>query len=1184
MKKQGNLKVRLLFKATLVLLLVMAPVQDILAQVNFTTKRAKLETVIKDLKVKSKYNFFYNDALGNVMVNSVNAKNESMKSVLDKLFAGTGISYKISENVVYLTKDGEAAPKSAATQQQTKGPHKVSGNVKDANGEPLIGVSIMIKGTSQGAVTDIDGNYSFTTDVANPILVYSYVGYSTQEIPLQSRARIDLIMKEETHSLSTVVVTAMGIQRKEESLTYATQRLKAEDLMRVEDPNLANSLEGKVAGLSITASAGGAGGASKIVLRGSKSVLGNSSPLIVVDGVPMSNGTRGQTDWSGKNLTYNGMSEGSDPLSLINPDDIESINVLKGANAAALYGSAAANGVVMITTKTGREGRLDINVTSNITFDTPLVTPNIQNTYGATISGNTVQNDGWGAKIGSLSSDQLIIKSPLNSTNFLKGATTDIHLRNNAVDDVKDFFRTGVTTNNSLSLSGGTEKMSTYFSIANSHAKGMMRNNTYNRNTFNFRQNYKFFDRMKVDVSINYAQTNTRNRPGGGTVMNPIYHMYLTPRNIDMAYYRDNYVTKNGKWMSGSIYYYQLGLQGYDLVPGHAELMGPRQNWAYMMSDNNNPYWLMGMNSGKQKEDRIWGTISANLDIYDGLSFQARVNYDHNRFHSTTKRYATTFIPSGMEDYGRFWDKDYKSTDIYIDYLLSYNKKFGDFDVSGTAGWVGHTKKGEYKDTAISKATFFDGNKQKIPTLVNFFDVSAGDKGSTTGGKSSDWDHALLFTAQMGWKEMIYFDASYRQDWYRPFRFFKLSGIAKTDNYGYFGFGANAIISKMAKLPEVLNYLKLRASYSEVGNSIPNLAYNAVSDNLQTGAITGSNYAQFVNPQPEKTKSFETGVESLWLNDRLSFDFTYYNATMHNLYMKAGTGTGLIQNMNSGKVRNSGFEVTVGYNFKPTRWLSWRTSFNASYNKNKILETAYDAEGKERLIEQNVAGTHVIYKKGGSIGDMYVPDYVRDEKGHIQLNSLGQPQFDQSGKLKYIGNMNADWMLGWSNTFTWKEFSLSLLINGRIGGKVISLTEQTLDKYGFSQRSADARLNAERNNIVASDYGNVPGIVLPDGSGRIVPVKEYYQAIGSAKSPVDYIYNATNFRLRELALGYTFRNLFGMNRNLSLSFIARNLFFIYKDAPTDPDVSLSTQNGLGAFEVFNMPSTRSYGLSVKMNF
>ena len=253
MKKQGNLKVRLLFKATLVLLLVMAPVQDILAQVNFTTKRAKLETVIKDLKVKSKYNFFYNDALGNVMVNSVNAKNESMKSVLDKLFAGTGISYKISENVVYLTKDGEAAPKSAATQQQTKGPHKVSGNVKDANGEPLIGVSIMIKGTSQGAVTDIDGNYSFTTDVANPILVYSYVGYGTQEIPLQSRARIDLIMKEETHSLSTVVVTAMGIQRKEESLTYATQRLKAEDLMRVEDPNLANSLEGKVAGLSLPA-------------------------------------------------------------------------------------------------------------------------------------------------------------------------------------------------------------------------------------------------------------------------------------------------------------------------------------------------------------------------------------------------------------------------------------------------------------------------------------------------------------------------------------------------------------------------------------------------------------------------------------------------------------------------------------------------------------------------------------------------------------------------------------------------------------------------------------------------------------------------------------------------------------------------------------------------------------------
>ena len=305
---------------------------------------------------------------------------------------------------------------------------------------------------------------------------------------------------------------------------------------------------------------------------------------------------------------------------------------------------------------------------------------------------------------------------------------------------------------------------------------------------------------------------------------------------------------------------------------------------------------------------------------------------------------------------------------------------------------------------------------------------------------------------------------------------------------------------------------------------------------------------------------------------------------MNNLYMTVAAGNGMTQPLNSARVRNQGIEATIGYNFNPLKSLTWRTSYNISYNHNKILETAYDAEGKERLIEQRVAGTHVIYKKGGAIGDMYIPDFARDENGYIKLNTTGQPQMDQSGNLKFIGNMNSNWQMGWSNSLIYKDFNLSFLINGRIGGKVISLTEQQLDYYGLSERSANARLAAEQNGIVATEFGNVPGIELPDGSGRIVPVQGYYQAIGSASSPVDYIYSATNFRLRELSLGYTFRDLFGQNRNLSLSFVARNLFFIYKDSPTDPDVSLSTTNGLGAFELFNMPSSRSFGFSVKANF
>ena len=1068
---------------------------------------------------------------------------------------------------------------------QQNGNHKVTGRVVDSTGEPLIGATILVEGTTNGTVTDIDGNYTLNT-TANAKLVFSYIGYAAQTIPVGGKGTIDVTLKEEANTMNEVVVTAMGIQRKEESLTYATQRVKAEDLMKVQDPNVANSLEGKVSGLTITPSAGGAGGSTKIVLRGAKSILGNSSPLIVVDGVPMTNDARGNHDMNSqsKDITYAGMSEGSDPLSLINPDDIESINVLKGANAAALYGSVAANGVVMITTKRGREGKLDINVTSNITFDTPLLTPKIQNTYGATINGNTVQADGWGAKIGSLTDNQLTMNSPLDSKNFGAGAMHNIYLRNYTEDEVKDFLRTGVTTNNSVSLSGGTEKMTTYFSMANSHAKGLFRNNNYNRNTFSLRQNYRFFNRLKVDLSLNYAQTITRNRPGGGTVGNPLYHLYLTPRNVSLGYYRDNYVTDNATWMSREgREYYELGSGGYNLVKGSTQLTGPRQNWVFMNSANNNPYWLINMNNNKQTEDRIWGTLSANVDIYDGLTFQARVNYDHTRYTSTSRRYATTFLPAGMDDYGHFWDTSSKTTELYIDYLLSYNKKFGDYDVSGSAGWVGHTIRGEYKGTDV-EATYIDRNLQKLPSRVNYFDTSAGGMGGTSSSKSSNWDRAWLATAQLGWKETVYFDASYRRDWYRPFRYFKQLGKIDTDNYGYFGVGANAIVSQLVKLPDWFNFLKYRVSYSSVGNSIPNKAYGAMSRNLQTGALSGNKLLDF-SPVPEETGSFETGIESLFLNNRLSFDFTFYNTIVRHLYMELGSLGGNTELLNSAKVRNTGFETTVGYDFKFGKDLRWRTSYNLSYNDNKILETGYDKDGTSRKYQQTVGEAKVIYQKGGAIGDIYAGDFMRDANGHIVLTAKGEPTFDKTGSNdRFLGNMNSKWQMGWTNTFNYKEFQLSFLINGRIGGKVLSLTESYLDYIGASERTEAARLSAERNNIVATNYGNVPGMELNDGSGRIVPIQSYYQALGASSNPSTYLYNGTNFRLRELSLGYTFRDLFGQNRNLTLSFIARNLFFIYKDAPTDPDVSLSTQNGLGAFESFNMPSSRSFGFSLKANF
>ena len=1130
-----------------------------------------------------------------------NKSNEKGNMVLKAAFAMLAAGLPMQ----YASANGNAAP-NALTQTQGA---VVQGTVKDGTGEPLIGVSVVVKGaTGLGVVTDIDGNYRIDVKDKNAVLVFSYIGYTPQEVKVGGRANVDVTMKDESSVLKEVVVTAMGIKRKESSLTYSTQQVKASDLNRVQDPNVANSLEGKVSGVTITPSAGGAGGASKIILRGNKSILGSSTPLIVVDGVPMNNSQRGQVG-SGANMLTTGVSEGSDALSMINPDDIESINVLKGANAAALYGSEAANGVLMITTKKGREGKVGVNFSSNVTFDTPLTTPKIQNIYGAAIDekAGTLALTSWGDKLSARNNDQLLINTPMYGKHFdgTKFENNEVHLRNRAGNDLDDFFKTGVTTNNSIALSGGTDKMSSYFSYGNSHSNGMIENNSYNRHTFSFRQNFKLYDRASIDVSMNYIQTKTKNRPGGGITMNPIYHMYMMPRNIDINYYRNNYRVDNAQWYTGSQTYFKKNsdyfvqdkkdpekynpVSAYDKVTEQALIEGqPMQNWAYSAQGQNNPYWLMNQNSSVAKEDRFFGNITGSLDIYDGLSFQARLGMDFSKYESESKRYATTWLPASMEDLGRYWWSYSKTTDLYTDFMLTYNKTFGDWDVSATAGYVGHIRKSFGHSNDVT-ATYYYGDREHISSIANYFSTAAGGPGATSPSQSSDWNKGAVVTGQIGWKEMVYFDGSYRRDWYRAFRQFKDRGTP--EDYGYFGFGANAIVSNIVKMPEWFNYLKYRASYSEVGNSIPGTVFAAGSTNYQTGAFSASQWATFKDPRPEKTASFETGFEALFLKNRLSLDVTYYNSTMSNLYLIGTNASGKSIPMNSAKIRNQGIEATVGYDFKFGQ-LRWKTSYNLSYNDNKILRTAYDEKtGKENVIATYVGGVQVLYKEGGSMGDMYVTDLKRDANGYYFVSDDGELSMETESEKtygKFVGNQNAKWQMGWSNTFTWKDLSLSFLINGRIGGKVLSMTESYLDGYGLSQRTADARLYAEKNNIYADPcYGNnLLGIALNDGSGRVVPIDAYYNSVGGV-TPQDierYLYSGTNFRLRELSLGYTFRNLFGQNKNLSLSFIARNLFFIYKDAPVDPDVSLSTGTGLGAFEVFNMPSSRSFGFSLNVNF
>ena len=1164
------------------------------------------------------------------------------KSVGKSLLAAMVLGMTLS-----LTPADAWAETTAMQQQQQYG--TVKGVVTADNGEAMFGAVVYVVGTTNSSAVDFDGNYELQNVKIGSTIRATLMGYTCAD-QIWNGGVLNFVMKEEAAMLDEIVVTAMGIMRKEKSLTYATQMVKADDLFKAPDANLINSLEGKVSGITITPSAGGAGGASKITLRGNKSIMGENAPLIVVDGVPMTNSIRGQVS-DAANITYSGASEGSDPLSMINPDDIESMNILKGANAAALYGSRAANGVIMITTKKGKEGKMEITFNSSTTFDQPLLTPDLQNSYGGyrSAGGGSLLYDSWGDR---LTGDGKHIYQYAGDKQYFQQVDAEgnpimleSHLRNYAKNDIDEFYDWAMNTTNSIGISGGTEKIQTYVSFSNTHSKGMIESNRYNRNTFAFRQTYNLWDRLTVNASVNYNQAKTKNRVGGGTVGNPIYHLYTTPRDVDMDYYKDNYVANGSWWSSGDAegngtqtWFEDMGDGWWFEQRGHELLNGPMQQYAFQSPMYNNPYWLTNMNQGETNEERFSASFNATYKILEGLNFQGRVSIEHTKYQNEGGTYASTWGPVEMYRYGAYYLNNSRTNEIYTDYMLSYNKELNeDWALSASAGYVGHTIKGNSTNTYIGAATTDmtrGGVSFGIPTDINRFDPSFGGPGVTTKSKSSNWDRAALVTAQVGFKDVVFVDASYRRDWYRAFKQFSYLGT--DDNYGYFGFGANAILSDIFKLPKWFTYAKYRLSYSEVGNSIPNVVYNSVSTFSALGTATVISRNRFV-PIPEKTKSFETGLEMQFLRDCLTFDITYYNSAMHNSYLEIAGTNGKAQPVNSGIIRNQGIEMTIGYDWKINKDWRWKTSANFSYNKNEIEETAKDKFGNSKDMSTTLANGKVqmLYRKGGSYGDIYVTDFTRyrddiykysvmeeyvDENNQLVTGLVekyttdptvegaelvnkagdlyiinGKPSLGgyataaSSGKLrvyeankkfqKYAGNVNSKYQLSWSNTITYKDFSLYFLINGRIGGKVISLTEGYLDRLGASERTGAARLHAEANNIYTEDGRH--GMYLNDGRD-LVAVEDYYTFVGGSDAS-SYIYDATNFRLRELSLGYTFRNLFGEYKNLSVSFVCRNLFFLYKDSPVDPDVSLSTANGLGGIDVFNYPSARTFGLNLKLN-
>lgn len=1018
--------------------------------------------------------------------------------------------------------------------------HKIVGVVKDSKGEPLIGVQVVPVGATQsGGLTDFDGNYAVQVPKGVTQLSFSYIGYTTVTLEINGRSKIDVTLKEATQQLEAVVVTALGIKRKSKTLTYATQSVDNKELTRIKEPNFVNALRGKSAGLTITPNNSGAGGgATKITLRGQNSILGSNQPLIVLDGVPLSSGPSGQAEGE---LIRGNSRDGGDILSTLNPDDIASLTVLKGPNAAALYGSSANNGVLIITTKSGREGKVRIDVSSSTMADVIALYPQLQTRYGLGVS-----LDGWGKRISDMTKDEL------NAHPYLTA---------NPRDNIKEFFNIGITQNTSVTMSGGTEKSKSYFSYANTYQTGIMPKNEFARHNVLFKQSYALYDRLDLDLSVNYIHQNTKNRPTNGIGLNPMTTIYRTPRVVDINYFRHNY---EHTATEADIVASDDPERGNKKL---RELKQPVQTWFWTGEFQNNPYWLVHRMNNEAIQDRLLGTLSAKVKILENLNFQTRTNLDYIQNRSFDSRYASTNT-SGFEKGGKYFTGRSYSSDFFQDALLSYNKELSkQLSLQATAGasYKRSNNRGLSVDNNIDTAALPNIFLPQNNKLVN---PKNADGNSTWSSETwgDNWEAATFATATLGWDDKIFVDGSYRVEWAKSFQQFAQAN--KYISFDFYSLGANAQLDKLINLGKTFNSLKLRSSYSVVGNPIPNRVFAARLRNLRTGGVSVV-APKFENPRPETTTSFEVGLDGALFDNRWDFDLTFYNSTLENQFLELSGASSQRVPINTGKIRNWGIEFSTNYRMNLTKDLTWRTGFNIAYNDNKILETYVLPNGSEFIYTTGPSEFKIKYLKGGAFGDIYVNTFSYDDQGHIRLDAGGAPLLESGEYLTKLGNATARINFGFNNTLSYKDLQLYFLLDGKIGGKVMSFTQADMDRYGVSERSADAR-----------DAG---GVLLPDGSGRRVDAQKYYEVVGAFPNE-EYVYDATNVRLRELSLGYTFYDLLGQSRNLQLSFLARNLFFLYKNSPVDPDISQSAANGFGGIDVYALPTTRTFGISAKVTF
>lgn len=986
----------------------------------------------------------------------------------------------------------------------------ISGTVIDEFGEPLIGASVFVEGNSSvGTITDLDGNYTLSVPEGSTALIFSYIGMKDQVEQINGRTVVNATLVTEFDALEATVVTAMGISKSEKSLSYNVQETKLENV--TPSGSFVNSLNGKVAGVSITSSSAGVGGGSRVVMRGTKSLSGNNNALYVIDGIPMPSLSGDQPEG-----VFAGAGSTGDGLSAINPDDIESISVLSGPSAAALYGSSAANGVVIITTKKGSKDDFSINYSNSTSFSNAYIMPRFQNTYGTTEAGSY---QSWGEKLATPASY-----------------------------NPKDFFQTGYNTTNSLSLSTGNEKNQTYFSMASTNAEGIIRNNDYDRYNFSIRNTSNFLDdKMTLDLSASYSHIREQNMITQGQYSNPVLPVYLFPAADDFERIK--------------IY------ERYNAERGFKTQYWPYENELTMQ----NPYWVTDRQKFVNNKTRVMGSAQLKYEITDWLNISGRAKIDKN-IETHEKKFSASTLELLARDskYGSYGKRDLENTQIFAEAILNANKYFLDDQLSLTA-MVGTNM--EYTNFADQSIEGGFASVANVFSLANIDRTHPQTYIDASGYKIMK--QAVFANVQLGWKGMVYLDVTARNDW--------TSTFAKSDYKSFFypTVGLSGIFTEIfpSLKGNVLSYMKARLSYSEVGNdpdpflTIPTYPISMGTVNIATRMVN-------TDLQPERTKSWEVGVNTYWFNNRLKLDATYYHSSTYNQFFEPTLSTASGYSsviVNAGQVNNQGIELSASWDQDFACGLNWRTYMTYSHNQNKIISlldewttpTGEVISLKEMEVG-GMAGMKTILKEGGSMGDIYVTTLKTDEHGAIYVHPSNQTVTADYNNYIYAGDTAPKHLLSWGNEFNFKGFNLNFLFNARLGGVVVSKTQAVMDYYGISQATADARDNG--------------GALV---NGKLIPAKEYYQTIGSGSGVLSqYVYDATNIRLGELSFGYNFpvQNWCKWLKGLNVSFVAHNLVMIYMNAPFDPELTASTGTYGQGVDYFMQPSVRNLGFSVKLKF